>query len=128
MPHQTMTRRYAVCILVLCLIFTVSVLLLFATLKSHAENGKIRDTETVYVYVTEASSDSLLPESETRKTGWFLRAHEGQIGIFDEQGSLHGLLDTYIKTLPKADRDLLREGIYAEDEDRLRDLIEDYTE
>ena len=49
-------------------------------------------------------------------------------GIFKKDGTLLYVLDTYIKTLPEADRVLLGEGIPIETKSQLYSLIEDYTE
>ena len=128
MTQKKTIQRYTVYTVAICLIFLLSVLLLFSSVKSHATRTQPSQKETVYVYVTEASTDARETDVDTESPIWILREHEGQIGVFDKNGILQYLLDTYTKTLPKADRDLLREGIMAETEERLRALIEDYTE
>lgn len=87
------------------------------------------DTEHIYVYLTES-----LPPAETEAqdtsslaVGWIVKEHDGRIGIFDREGVLLFVLDTYIKTLPEADKRLLGEGIFIETKGQLLSLIEDYT-
>ena len=127
MKKKSLSRQYAFCMLILCAIFTLSVVLLFASRKPRLVPSSTETDSPVYVYVTEPIGSSESTEAPSSQ-GWTLRDYEGQIGIFDDKGSLCFLLDTYVKTLPKADQALLREGIYAENEERLRSLIEDYTE
>ena len=87
------------------------------------------ETEHIYVYLTEA-----LPNTETEAQdttspdmGWIVKEHDGRIGIFDREGVLLFVLDTYVKTLPEADKRLLGEGIVIETKEQLLSLIEDYT-
>lgn len=127
MKKKSFSHRYSAYMLILCSIFTLSVVLLFAARNPRVASSSEESDSPIYVYVTETvgffeSTEAPHPQ------GWTLRSYEGQIGIFDDKGSLCFLLDTYVKTLPKADQALLREGIYAENEERLRSLIEDYTE
>jgi diguanylate cyclase (GGDEF)-like protein len=55
------------------------------------------------------------------------KEYENKIGIFDTSGRLLRSIDIYTKTLPKADRALLREGIELRSEAELISLIEDYS-
>lgn len=96
-------------------------------LKDEQSSDQIQlQSEYIYVYVMPESS-----ESETFDTniasGWIIREHEGQIGIFTSDNVLINTLNVYIKTLPIADRDLLREGIEVTTRKELLEIIEDYS-
>ena len=71
-----------------------------------------------------ASTEDPDPPSEER---WIVKEYMGQIGIFRADGTLEQLIDTYVKTLPKADRDLLGEGFEVQSKDALYSVIEDYS-
>lgn len=57
---------------------------------------------------------------------WIVKEYMGQIGIFNPDGSLEILLDTYVKTLPKADQDLLGEGFEIQGESQFNAILQDY--
>lgn len=111
-------------VIILCLAVGV----LIHSIQKNKSSLPVVQTEYVYVYVPEkdrSESDTALPTTES--VGWILKEHHGQIGIFQKDGTLIGVIDTYIKTLPKADKRMLGEGIYADTEEELRSLIEDYS-
>ena len=110
-------------------IFSLAVGILVHSIQKNKSSLPAPEPEYIYVYVPETGSDesdTALPD--TGSVGWILKEHHGQIGIFQKDGTLIQVLDTYIKTLPKADRGMLGEGIYADTEEELRDLIEDYSD
>ena len=123
----TLTSVYAV-IMLFILICSVSIL---AT--SMKRNGSVapRDTEYVYVYVTQESEDifseNIIKETDSVSIGWIVKEYCGQIGIFSTEGTLLYVLDTYVKTLPEADRRLLGEGIRIDSKAELLSIVEDYT-
>ena len=84
------------------------------------------EAETVYIYVevTETISDIV---SETPTIYAWVREHEEKIGVFDQNGTLLEVWNVYTKTLPKADRVMLREGVALYSEAELVRLREDYT-
>ena len=124
MKRKATSTRFALTILILSVLFTLSALLLYLGRTPDPIPAE-QETVPVYIYVTDTdASDTDVPSP----TGWILREYEGRIGIFDQGGALIYLLETYVKTLPRADQALLREGIYTENEERLYSLIEDYTE
>lgn len=88
-------------------------------------------TEIVYIPIfSESVSDTTSQtqiESEPDKTEYTVKSYEGKIGIFTNSGTLVRVIDVYIKTLPKADRNLLEKGFVVADEAELRAIIEDYT-
>lgn len=92
---------------------------------THTEYNSEMLTEYVYVYIEPDTT----ADTEIASAGWMLREHNGKIGIFStESGELLEVLEVHIKTLPTADRALLREGISARSKKELLSLIEDYTE
>ena len=57
-----------------------------------------------------------------------VKEYEGQIGIFSlEGGEIRYVIDRYIKTLPEADKRLLREGFVVIGIQGIYSVIEDYT-
>lgn len=96
-------------------------------LKDEQTSDQIQlQSEYIYVYVTPESTESEISDTET-VSGWIIREYEGQIGIFTPDNVLINTLNVYIKTLPVADRDLLREGIEVTTKKELLEVIEDYS-
>ncbi len=81
--------------------------------------------DQIYIYVTDNESEFQDSTSEYYR---FVKEHNGQIGIFDAEGKLLKTIDTYVKTLPKADRDQLQEGIEIKSEKELYSIIEAYSD
>ena len=84
--------------------------------------------ETDYVYVYMGTSPTTEQTDATEEAhGWIVREYEERIGVFSENGELVRVIDVYTKTLPEADRRLLREGIRVTSEKQLYSIIEDYS-
>ena len=112
---------------VIFILLLASVLILMSALRQErAEGDEKISEEPIYVYLEKDTLDTD-EESLPPLLGYYAREYRDKIGIFYVDGTLYQVLDTYVKTLPEADRSLLREGIYLEDEKALRGLIEDYT-
>ena len=90
----------------------------------------IPDTKPNYIYLERDPSGTVesLPPSESKQEYWTVKEHEGKIGIFQGDGVLIQILDTYVKTLPKADQKLLGEGFEIDSRDKLNAIIEDYSD
>ena len=58
---------------------------------------------------------------------FWVREHEGVIGVFGVDGELEYTVEVYIKTLPQRDRELLKNGIYAKDREELLEILGDYN-
>ena len=119
------TWLYALIILSI-LIFSVSVL----TLSLRRSRSPEERIETTYVYVTQEDVQTEAPVTDTEpaeEEGWIMQTYSERIGIFKQDGTLLHVLDTYVKTLPEADRILLGEGIHIQTKAELYALIEDYT-
>lgn len=83
-------------------------------------------TEYVYVYVSPDETEKA-PVDSSGACFWTVREYEERIGIFNSDGILVHVIERHIKTLPVADRDLLREGIKVNSRKELLSVIEDYT-
>ena len=125
---QVRAWRFAVFFsLLLFVTFSVTAVLLLRELRTR-ETQSVTQTEEIYVYLPQEENESELPLPETPETsGYLVKEYRGQIGIFSADGTLLESLDTYIKTLPEADRTLLGEGIWVETREALNSLIEDYS-
>lgn len=123
------TLYAAVCSL---LMLTILFLTLFTVKKkekaadSQESDILVSQTEYVYVYVSPDETSSQAPDTDS-VYGWIVREHEERIGIFNSDNVLVHVIETHIKTLPAADRDLLREGIWVSSRKELLAIIEDYT-
>lgn len=85
--------------------------------------------KTEYVYVSEDTQNSPVDISDpSEESGWIVKEHMGKIGIFTKNGTLLQILDTYVKTLPKADQILLGEGLEIETQADLNAIIQDYSD
>lgn len=113
--------------LVMLLILLCGMGYLLRMLKASTATAHAEQIEYVYVR-DESESVDVFHESESRAEGWIVKEHAGQIGIFRRDGTLLQVLDTYVKTLPKADRDLLGEGILVQTQKELNAIIEDYSD
>jgi len=114
--------------LFLLIMFSATTVILLRALRKSAEQPPVTETEEIYVYLPQEVRDDenqVPPEKES--TGYLVKEYEGQIGIFSSDGKLLEILDTYVKTLPEADRSLLGEGIWVETRAELNSLIEDYS-
>ena len=119
---------YAICFLLL-LIATTQMLL--GALRKSAKEQVPSEPESIYVYMPQESTEEDPKESEPLpeepSEGYLVKEYQGKIGIFSTDGLLLEIIDTYVKTLPKSDQNLLKEGIYLEDERELLELIQDYS-
>ena len=131
-----MKKRRIFALLSLYSLAMLSILLFTVWILSNTKQNQTvfsspNQTEHIYVYVTETIEQTSPQENETNTTevneGWVVKEYEGRIGIFNREGVLLYVLDTYVKTLPAADKRLLGEGIVIETQAELMSLIEDYT-
>ncbi|MBQ8330899.1 MAG: hypothetical protein IJX94_00175 [Clostridia bacterium] len=122
----TLTSLYAV--IMLCILIA-SVTVLTTAFRKRTVSQPPSETEYIYVSVTQEQTQTQVSTEDTAPSedGWIVKEHGDRIGIFSRDGVLLFVLDTYIKTLPEADRRLLREGIVIESQGELLALIEDYT-
>ena len=128
MKTMSNSKIYISLSVILCISLGFSVFFLVHSLFFPKQKTNEPTSEWVYIYLSQEEDDSSKETDEAQSVGWILKAYQERIGIFREDGSLEDILDVQIKTLPKADRDLLEEGIYAPDRITLESLIEDYSE
>ena len=68
------------------------------------------------------NTDNII-EKETKK--FILKEYNGKIGVYENESLIY-TLDTYVFTLPEADKQLLNKGIEASSLDELYKIIEGY--
>lgn len=76
---------------------------------------------------SEDPSEVVAKTFAAEKTRYLMREHEGNVAVFNEDGSLYRVFDVSVSLLPEYDRLLLENGIEIEGEEELRARIEDYT-
>lgn len=86
---------------------------------------QITSTKVEYVYVRQEESET---EAQVEEKTYTVKEYNEKICIFNADGSLFESLDTNIKSLPEADRRLLREGFEVIGRSQLNSIIEDYSE
>ena len=99
----------------------------FAVLSNKLSKPRHTETEYIYVYI-EPDESSTEADTENSDKIWTVKDLDGQICIFNSDGTIYKKLDTYIKTLPKEEQDLLREGMEIYSEHELYSIIEAYTD
>lgn len=85
-----------------------------------------RYIETEYVYVVKDEIKDTEPQETDTDKIYTVREHMGMIGIFDESGALVRVLEVYVRTLPEADKRMLKEGFEVVGTKQLNAIIEDY--
>ncbi|MBQ8850381.1 MAG: hypothetical protein IJ011_08640 [Clostridia bacterium] len=112
----------AIALLFLVLLTSVTFTLLFALRKKHSLP---KDTDAVYIYVSQNDTET---EAITKKDAWQIKDYNGKIGVFDIDGKLIQVIDTYVKTLPEVDRAEIEEGFWVNSEKELYSIIEAYSD
>ncbi len=111
------------------LVLTIISVIIINDNSQQNQEPKIKETvKTEYVYV-EKDSDSEFTDVyvEPDEQTYIVREHMGKIGVFLPDGTLHQMIEVYVKTLPTADRRLLEEGFEVVGKQRLYSIIEDYS-
>ena len=112
---------YAICTPILLAL----TLWLFLGRKEPSLEPSVTPPEPEYIYVyTEVEPE--VEDAPQNESTWIVREYEEKIGIFSEDGVLLRVVDVYTKTLPRADRSLLREGIAVSSWQDLYALMEDF--
>ena len=76
---------------------------------------------------SEVSSELIEKTRLVQKTRYVLREHEGNLAVFNDDGSISKVYEINVSLLPEYDQKLLQSGIAIVGEDELRARIEDYT-
>lgn len=113
-------------VLLLAAIIGVTVLSNRLTKPPQVITETVVETDYVYVYMGTSPTTEQTDATEEERV-WIIREYEERIGVFSEGGELVKVIDVYTKTLPEADRRLLREGIRVTSEKQLYSIIEDYS-
>lgn len=88
-------------------------------------------TVTKYVYIKEdETNDGSISagKDDIDEENFLVKEYLGQIGIFSlDDGEVKYVIERYTKTLPEADKLLLREGFIVSGTSGIYSVIEDYT-
>ena len=76
---------------------------------------------------SEAPSEPMAKTMIAEKHRYIMREFEGQIAVFNEDGTVYNFYEVNVSLLPEYDQKLLKSGIEIVGEDELRARIEDYT-
>lgn len=102
---------------------TVGCIAMIVATESSSKWDRVRD-EMVSAGVLDTNEDTAHAQ---KKESWIIRAHDDRIGVFKANGELDYIVDVHIFSLPPADQELLKNGIWVSDEKELAALMEDYT-
>ena len=102
---------------------TVTATVFFFSIDNKNKTEDIPKDE-IYVYVSDTEAETETEASFER----LIKEHDGKIGIFDGNGRLLSVIETYVKTLPKSERDELKEGIRVNTEKELYSIMEAYSD
>ncbi|NMA79763.1 MAG: hypothetical protein GX967_03850 [Clostridiales bacterium] len=85
-----------------------------------------------FVKISSTSADATQqftePQTTTIAPFYIIKEYRGRIAVFiSTQQKPMREYDTYVDTLPDKDKELLKNGIVAMNDEELRDRIEDYT-
>ena len=85
-----------------------------------------------FVKLSSTSADATQQFSQTQVTTaapfYIIKEYKGRIAVFiSNQQEPMREYDTYVSTLPDEDKELLKNGIVAMNDEELRERIEDYT-
>lgn len=85
-----------------------------------------------FVKLSSTSADATQQFSQTQVTTiapfYIIKEYNGRIAVFiSNQQEPMREYDTYVNTLPEKDKELLKNGIVAMNDEELRERIEDYT-
>ncbi|MBQ3550752.1 MAG: hypothetical protein IJA41_07200 [Clostridia bacterium] len=66
--------------------------------------------------------------SDTEPTGYLIKEYNGKIAVFSKEGTspLYTFESPYVRDLPEYDRKLLKEGIFADSNAKLLEILQDY--
>lgn len=76
---------------------------------------------------SETASEPIAKTRTIEKTRYIMREHEGQVAVFNGDGTLRKIYEVNVSLLPEYDQKLLENGIEILGEEELRSRIEDYT-
>ena len=124
MEHSKKHEIFSAVLLIL--IITASIILTFICVTLYTQIEDLH-SETKKLEKSIKSLSASYEESILEEDIFILKEYNGYIGVFDESSVLVDVINVQIKSLPEADRNMLRTGIYAFSRNELISLIEDYT-
>lgn len=111
------------------LIITGSILLICIIITSiySPQNPEAVSEEKQPLQESSVVSEVSTQKEQSAVKNYKVAEYEKKVAVF-ENGKSEPIYisDVYVSNLPPADRELLKKGIYAEDEKALKRLIEDY--
>ena len=126
--NVNISKRNLILILMIVLLFvTVYTFVFTLSMKQQMESFKNELERESPRECTAGRKEVHDAEAEVSQSYTMLE-YNRKIGVYsNESGKLLEVLDVLVVTLPKADREMLKEGIYAASEKELVSLVEDYT-
>lgn len=88
--------------------------------KTNTPEAEEDTTATANTEATDSGTEAV-PEPTT---GYTIKAYEGIIGVFDNDGALTETINVAVMTLPEADREALSVGIFAQTWEDVRDILD----
>ena len=125
MKKSVLYLLYAILSVYFLITLFVTSLFLFRTNIIGGKKNTEKETEYVYIYV---KSDTESETNTNSNTVWIVKEYNERIGIYDSNGILLDVIETYVKTLPTTEQQLLKEGFEVSSEKELYSVIEDYTD
>lgn len=124
MEHSKSEKSILIILLSIIIAISIMLSIIYATLyqqikELHTTTNELKKSVNILYTASE--------KSDFETVSFILKEYDGYIGIFDNAGVLIDVIDVQIKSLPEADRNMLRTGIYAFSQNELMSLIEDYT-
>ena len=91
------------------------------------DNGEDLTASDIRDTLTEAVTESVTQADVLPTENYRVGIYEGIIGVFDVEGVLVDSCNVFVMTLPQADREALREGIWVSTMDEALDILEKYA-
>jgi hypothetical protein len=112
-----MSRRISLAVLLAGM--ALSAVIIIITVSNSIKNQKIR---------AEQMAESSVTETQPATVGYYLKEYNGEIAVFRGDSDMpFRKLGVSMNVMTDYDKELLAKGIFAEDEKKLKVLIEDYT-
>lgn len=74
-----------------------------------------------------SSSEEIIKTIITDRVQYIMREHDGNLAVFNDDGTIYKIFEINVELLPEYDQKLLKKGIQITGEEELRARVEDYT-
>lgn len=112
-----MSRRLTLAVLLSGM--AISAIIIIITISNSINNQRIR---------AEQMAENSVTETQPVSVGYYLKEYNGELAVFrGDSITPFRMLGVSINVMTDYDKKLLSDGIFAEDENKLATLIEDYT-